>query len=114
MQQVYNIVDFGAQRDSGIPATSAIKEAITAASLAGGGTVYIPAGRYLSGAIILKSNIELNLSPGAILSFSTDPADYPVVESRWEGVRQHVYASCIYGSDLVNISITGSGTLEGN
>ncbi|WP_054941121.1 glycoside hydrolase family 28 protein [Paenibacillus ihuae] len=114
MQQVYNIVDFGAQRDSGIPATSAIREAITAASLAGGGTVYIPAGRYLSGAILLESNIELNLSPGAILSFSTDPADYPVVESRWEGVRQQVYASCIYGSDLVNISITGSGTLEGN
>ncbi|WP_310829119.1 glycoside hydrolase family 28 protein [Paenibacillus pedocola] len=114
MQQVYNIADFGAQRDNEVLATSAINEAIAAASKAGGGTVYIPAGRYLSGAILLESNIELNLSPGAILSFSTDPADYPVVESRWEGVRQQVYASCIYGSDLVNISITGSGILEGN
>lgn len=114
MQQVYNIADYGAQRDSGIPATSAIREAIAAASRDGGGTVHIPAGRFESGAVLLESNIELNLSPGAILSFSTDPADYPVVESRWEGVRQQVYASCIYGSDLVNISITGSGTVEGN
>lgn len=114
MQQVYNIADYGAQRDSGIPATSAIREAIAAASRDGGGTVHIPAGRFESGAVFLESNIELNLSPGAILSFSTDPADYPVVESRWEGVRQQVYASCIYGSDLVNISITGSGTVEGN
>ncbi|CAM4456008.1 glycoside hydrolase family 28 protein [Paenibacillus typhae] len=114
MLQVYNIADYGAQRDSGILATSAIHEAIAAASEAGGGTVYVPAGRFLSGAIILKSNIELHLSPGAVLSFSTDQADYPVVESRWEGVRQQVYASCIYGSDLVNISITGSGTLDGD
>lgn len=114
MLQGYSITDFGAQRDSGIPATSAISKAISAANQAGGGTVYIPAGRFLSGAILLKSNVELHLSPGAVLSFSTDPADYPVVASRWEGVRQQVYASCIYGSDLINISITGSGTLEGN
>ncbi|MBW4081351.1 glycoside hydrolase family 28 protein [Paenibacillus sp. S150] len=112
--QMYNIEDYGAVRDSGIPATRAIADAIEAAGRDGGGTVYIPAGTFVSGAILLRSHIELNLSPGAVLSFSTDPADYPVVESRWEGVRQQVYASCIYGKDLVNVSVTGSGTLEGN
>ncbi|AOZ93924.1 glycoside hydrolase family 28 protein [Paenibacillus crassostreae] len=111
---MYNIVDYGAIKDSEVPATSAIRNAIEAASAAGGGTVHVPAGTYLTGAIFLNSNIELNLSPGAILSFSTNPEDYPVVESRWEGVKREVHASCVYGRDLVNISITGSGTLEGN
>ncbi len=112
--QIFNIVDYGASKDSATLATEAITGAIEAASIAGGGTVFIPAGTYLSGAIFLKSNIELNLSPGAVLSFSANPEDYPVVESRWEGVKQSVHASCIYGDHLENISITGSGTLEGN
>ncbi|RUT46191.1 glycoside hydrolase family 28 protein [Paenibacillus anaericanus] len=110
----YNIIDFGATRDSQELATEAIASAIEAASIAGGGTVYVPAGTFLTGAIFMKSNIELHLSPGAVLSFSTNPEDYPVVESRWEGVKQQVHASCIYGNDLENISITGSGTLNGN
>lgn len=111
---VYNIIDYGAQRDSGTLVTEAIASAIEAANEAGGGTVYVPSGTFLTGAIFLKSNIELRLSPGAILSFSTNPEDYPALGSRWEGVKQEVHASCIYGSDLHNISITGSGTLEGN
>ncbi|MEK3717350.1 glycoside hydrolase family 28 protein [Paenibacillus sp. FSL R7-0333] len=111
---MYNIVDYGAQRDSGLPATQAIADAIAAADRDGGGTVYIPAGTFLTGAIRLYSNIELHLSPGAVLSFSTDPADYPAVESRWEGVKREVHAACIYGAGLTNVSITGSGTIDGN
>ncbi|WP_028530559.1 glycoside hydrolase family 28 protein [Paenibacillus sp. HW567] len=111
---VYNIVDYGALRDSPVAATDAIAAAIEAASEAGGGTVYVPAGTFLTGAIQLRSNIELRLSPGAVLSFSTNPLDYPAVESRWEGVKRQVHSPCIYGAGLVNISITGSGTLDGN
>ncbi|WP_339220158.1 glycoside hydrolase family 28 protein [Paenibacillus sp. FSL H8-0332] len=111
---MYNILDYGAQRDSVVPVTQAIADAIAAAHVAGGGTVYIPVGTFLTGAIRLYSNIELYVSPGAVLSFSTDPADYPAVESRWEGVKREVHMPCIYGADLVNVSITGSGTLEGN
>lgn len=111
---IYNILDYGAVKDSQALATDAIAAAIDAASAAGGGTVYVPAGTYVTGAIFLKSNIELHLSPGACLSFSTNPDDYPAVESRWEGVKQQVHASCIFGRDLVNVSITGSGCLNGN
>lgn len=111
---MYNIVDYGAQRDSGVPVTQAIADAIAAAHGAGGGTVYIPAGTFLTGAIHLYSNMELYVSPGAVLSFSTDPADYPAVESRWEGVKREVHAACIYGAGLTNVSITGSGTIDGN
>lgn len=111
---VYNIVDYGAQQDSGILATEAIAKAIAAASEAGGGTVYVPAGTFLTGAIFLTSNIELRLNPGAVLSFSTSPDDFPAVESRWEGVKRQVHAPCINGFDAQNVSITGSGTIEGN
>lgn len=112
--QGFNIVQYGAISDSVTLCTEAIAKAISAAEAVGGGTVYVPSGTFHTGAIILKSNIELHLSPGAILSFSTDPKDYPVVTSRWEGVKREVHASCIYGEDLVNVSITGHGTLEGN
>ncbi|ALP38425.1 endopolygalacturonase [Paenibacillus sp. IHB B 3084] len=112
--KVYNIVDYGAIEDGKTLATGAIAAAIEAASNAGGGTVFVPSGTYLTGAIFFKSNIELHVSPGAVLSFSSDSEDYPVVESRWEGVQREVRASCIYGQDLENISITGSGTLDGN
>ncbi|WP_410769552.1 glycoside hydrolase family 28 protein [Fontibacillus sp. BL9] len=112
--QLFNIAEFGALKNSGVPATEAIAAAIEAASQAGGGTVYVPPGTYLTGAIMMKSHIELRLSPGAVLSFSSNPEDYPVVESRWEGVKRPVHASCIYGSDLEHISVTGSGCLDGN
>ncbi len=111
---LYNIDNYGASPNSGILSTEAIAAAIEAASGAGGGTVYIPAGTYHTGAIMLQSNIELHVSAGAVLSFSTDPAHYPPVRSRWEGVDQHVHASCIYGEQLHNVSITGSGQIEGN
>ncbi|WP_411349557.1 glycoside hydrolase family 28 protein [Paenibacillus sp. WLX2291] len=111
---VYNIDDYGAARNSSKSSTAAISSAIEAAARAGGGTVHIPAGTYRTGAILMQSHIELHLSPGAVLSFSIDPADYPAVSSRWEGAERLVHASCIYGEQLTNISITGSGMIEGN
>lgn len=112
--QFYNIENYGAFKNSQELSTDAIAQAINAASEAGGGTVYIPSGTFRTGAIFLKSNIELHISPGAVVSFSTDPEHYPVVESRWEGVKQKVHASCVFGFNLTNVSITGSGTLDGN
>lgn len=109
----YNIVDYGAHPNSEEICTEAIASAIQAASEAGGGTVYIPSGTFRTGSIFMNSNIELHLSPGAVLSFSADPMDYPVVESRWEGVKQQLHASCIFGMNLENISVTGGGKLDG-
>ncbi len=110
---IFNIVEYGATPNSPELCTEAIASAIHAASEVGGGTVYIPSGTYHTGAIFMKSNIELRLSPGAVLSFSADPKDYPVVESRWEGVKQEVHASCIFGINLDNVSVTGGGKLDG-
>src|SRR5699024_1776865 len=108
-----NITDFGAKSD-GTLATEAINKAIEEVASNGGGQVIVPAGEFYTGAILLKSNIELFLEPGSILKFSDDQSDYPVVTSRWEGVKREVYASCIYAEDAKNIAVTGFGLLNGN
>jgi polygalacturonase len=86
-QQFYNVMSYGAKNDSSKIATKAIAAAISAASKKGGGTVYFPAGKYLTGPIHLKSNITIYIDAGAELHFSDNFDDYlPYVESRYEGV----------------------------
>lgn len=109
----FDVREFGAVGDGKTVCTNAFAEAIKVCSEAGGGTVYVPAGDYLTGAIIFKSNINLYLDAGAKILFTNEINDYPVVNSRWEGVERKVYASCIYGENLENVSVTGHGTLDG-
>lgn len=109
---MYDILEFGASTEK--MNTEAIQQVIDQANKNGGGCVFIPTGEFLTGALFLKSNVELHLSAGAVLKFSDDPNDYPVVSSRWEGVHQKVYASCIYAEGQTNISVTGFGKLDGN
>lgn len=110
---VYSITDYGAKA-SGQLVTDSIKKAVEAANNDGGGTVYIPSGTFLTGPIQLYSNITLYLSPGSVLKFSSKQEDYNVVDSRWEGVSRMVYMSCIYGHKVHSVTISGSGTLDGN
>ena len=93
--------------------TDAFKAAIGKCREAGGGTVYVPAGRFLTGAIHLESNTNLHIDAGAVLLFSQNPDDYPLVYSRWEGEEGEVYSPLIYGENVENVSITGHGTLDG-
>ncbi|WP_086349008.1 glycoside hydrolase family 28 protein [Candidatus Enterococcus clewellii] len=113
IQVDYIITDFGASSDNQMN-TQAIQKAIDTASHAGGGRVVIPAGTFVTGALFLKSNITLYLNAGSVLKFSDDQKEYPVVISRWEGVEQQVYASCVYAEHAENISVTGFGVLDGN
>ncbi len=111
----FNIVDYGAVADGKTKNTSAIANAIEACAKAGGGTVLIPAGTWLTGAIHLKSDINLHLAEDAVLLFSDDPADYlPVVFTRWAGFECFNYSPLIYARDCENIAITGTGTIKGN
>ncbi|WP_226530025.1 glycoside hydrolase family 28 protein [Metabacillus niabensis] len=111
---LHDVTQYGAVGDGKTVNTKMIAAAIQACEDAGGGTVYVPSGRFLTGAIILKSNMNLYLEAGSTLLFSTDINEYPVVHSRWEGVKKDVYASCIYSENSENISVTGYGTLDGN
>ncbi|WP_329001838.1 glycoside hydrolase family 28 protein [Kribbella sp. NBC_00709] len=108
------ITGFGAVGDGVTPATEAIAKAVDACHRAGGGRVVVPAGTFLTGAIHLKSNVNLHLADGATLLFSTDPTQYlPVVLTRFEGAECMNYSPLIYARDCENIAVTGSGTLDG-
>ena len=108
-----SITDYGATEDK--ICTENINRAIKETSEKGGGHVIIPKGTWQTGAIHLKSNVDLHLEEGAILNFSTNPEDYlPIVLVMYEGVRCMNYSPFIYGKDLTNVAITGKGTLEGN
>jgi polygalacturonase len=94
--------------------TAAIAAAVRAASARGGGRVVIPPGTWPTGPIHLLSRVELHVSAGATLLFSTDPAAYlPVVYSRWQGIELMNYSPLIYAYGQHDIAVTGSGVLDG-
>jgi len=108
------ITDFGAVGDGKTNCTEAFKKAIAAANEAGGGRVVVPAETFFTGPIHLKSNVNLYVSEGAVVNFSTDPNDYmPVVFTRFEGVEVMNFSPLIYAYEQENIAITGKGTLDG-
>ena len=108
------ITKFGAKADETTDSTEAFQKAIAACNNAGGGRVVVPSGTFLTGAIHLKSNVNLHVSPGATIKFSKNPGDYlPVVFTRWEGTELMNYSPFIYAFEQTNIAITGEGTLDG-
>lgn len=109
----FNIADFGAKPGGEFDNTAAIRKAIAACHEAGGGRVVIPAGVWLTGAVHLKSNVNLHLADGAVLFFSDDPAAYlPAVRSSWEGWECFNYSPLIYAFEAENVALTGKGKIE--
>ncbi|KKO47219.1 glycoside hydrolase [Arsukibacterium ikkense] len=109
------ITHYGAKAASSFDNTSAIKAAIAACHAAGGGRVVVPLGRFETGAIHLRSNVNLHLQQNAVLSFYTDANHYlPYVMTRWEGVELMGLSPLIYAFEQENIAVTGEGILEGN
>src|SRR3989440_3305411 len=117
---VYNVKTFGATGDGKTLDTPAINNTIDAAAAAGGGTVYFPAGNYLSVSIHLKSNIALYLEQGStiIAANTTDNAKYdPPEPNEWDKYQDfghsHWHNSLIWGENLTNVSILGPGAIWG-
>ena len=111
--KTYSILDFGAIADGVFKNTEIINKAIIKCAENGGGILEFPAGKYFTGAIHLESNVNLNLAEGAELLFSTDPADYALVHTSFEGTELMNYSPLIYANNKTNIAITGKGTLNG-
>ncbi len=116
----YNVRTFGAKGDGKALDTAAINRAIEAAAKAGGGTVFFPAGDYLSVSIHLKSNIALYLDHGATIVAATPSAavKYDLPEpNQWDAYQDfghsHWHNSLIWGENLENISIIGPGRIWG-
>ena len=109
----FDITKYGAKEGGTQIATDAILTAISACAAAGGGRVVVPAGKFLTGAIKLKSNVNLHLADGATLLFSTDTKDFPLEYTRFEGTECMNYSPLIYAFEQTNIAVTGSGMLDG-
>ena len=112
--KIVSIVDFGAKPDGQFNCRKAINTAIDTCSKAGGGRVLVPAGKWFTGRIELKSNVELHLAKEAELHFSGLLEDYlPVVFCRNEGVELNSTGALIYAHDQQKIAITGQGKIIG-
>ncbi len=110
----FNITRFKAVGDNRADNTESFRAAIAACSQAGGGRVVVPAGEFLTGAIHLRSNVNLHLLAGATIRFFRDPKAYPIVFTRFEGTELMGFSPLLYAFEQQNIAITGQGTIDGN
>lgn len=113
-KDTFDIRRFGAKNDGYTLNTISINNAIDACNQKGGGVVLIPQGLWLTGPLVLKSNVNLYVHRAAILQFTSDFNQYPLVEGNFEGLKSARNQSPISGNNLVNIAITGKGIIDGN
>lgn len=111
----YSITSFGAQNNSGYNNQQAIQQAIDKCHLNGGGIVIIPKGVWETSYIVLKSNVNLHLEEGSVLSFYDDLELYNTPTfTRWEGIECMNYHPLIYANNAHDIALTGKGKIKGN
>lgn len=125
---VFDVREFGAVGDGQALCTTGMNRAVAAAVAVGGGTVLVPAGRFLTGTIYLQSNVTLHLAPGAVIVGSTELRDYPenpppapvdTVEFRrllpvYPAALEFGRFAIISAAGQSNVRITGSGTIDGS
>lgn len=112
-KDTFNITNYGAKSDGVTLNTTAINKAIDAATKEGG-VVLIPQGLWLTGPIVLQSNVELHTAKGALISFTPDRSQYPLVAALYEGVEAARCQSPISATNAENIAITGDGIFDGS
>jgi len=109
-----SVAEFGAVGDGKTLNTASIQKAIDQLASKGGGTLVIPKGVFMSGAIFLKPGVNLHLEEGAVLKGSTDRKDYPKMRTRIEGHFEEWLPALVNADRVNHLRITGSGTLDGN
>ena len=109
-----SITDFGAVGDGQTLNSEAISKAIETVAENGGGRVIIPRGIWLTGPIVLQSNINIHIEAGALVTFSTNKDLYPMIETSFEGLNTVRCLSPISGKGLENIAFTGEGIFDGS
>jgi len=110
----FSVRVFGAKGDGTTLDTQAIQAALDAAAKAGGGTVVVSPGTYLSGSIFVKSHTTLRIEPGATLVGSENLADYPMMPTRIAGIEMVWPAALVNVYEQQDVIITGQGTIDGN
>ena len=109
------VTDFGAVGDGKTVNTEAIQAAIDkCAANKKGGIVVVPQGTFLSGAIFLKQGANLLVEKDGVLKGTTNPDDYPQIQSRWEGTEEMYTASFVNAEGVTGLTISGEGTIDGS
>jgi len=112
-KDTFDIVRYGAKNSIDFLNTNAIQSAIDNANALGGGVVKIPQGLWITGPVVLKSNVNLYLEEGALLQFSDNRDHYPIVMTTWEGQVAYRCQAPVSARECTNIAITGKGTMDG-
>lgn len=108
------VTKLGAKGDSISNAKPAFDKAMALCKKNNGGTIIVPKGVYtLNGPIHFVSNVKLHLEDGAKIRFGSNPKDYPLVLTSWEGTVLYNYSPMIYANNVENIAITGNGIIDG-
>ena len=108
------LTDFNADPTGATLCTDAFTKAINMLSLQGGGHLIVPRGVWLTGPIVLKSNIDFHLEKGAVVLFAADETLYPLISTSFEGLDTRRCQSPLSANGAENISITGDGVIDGN
>lgn len=109
----FNVTAYGAVADGKTDNTPAFTAAMAAAVQAGGGTIYVPSGVFLSGPLHLQSNMTLHLEAGAVLKFRTDQGTHPVIPHLFQGMESVQLAPLVFAEKAENVTINGRGVLDG-
>ena len=112
--QKYIITDFGAKADGKTINTASIQEAIDKCSSTGGGIVVVPKGTFMTGAIFLKQGVNLFIEKDGVLKGTTNQAEYPQIDTRWEGIECKWTSALVNAINLSGVEVSGDGTIDGS
>ena len=110
----YRVTDYNVSTDSTQIQTAQLQRVIDLAEAEGGGTIVLPKGTYLSGALFFKPGTSLEIQDGAVLKGSDNIADYPLMPSRMEGRSIYYHPALVNAYHVDGFEIKGPGTINGN
>ena len=110
----YAITSAGALGDGRSSNTKAIQDLIDKTSREGGGTLVVPAGTFVTGALFFKQGVNLWIEKGGVLKGSVNPEDYPQVQTRWEGTEREWTSALLNFTGMTDVELSGEGTVDGS
>ena len=110
----FTITGFGAAGDGKTVNTTALQALIDKVAKEGGGTVVVPEGTFLTGALFFKQGVNLYIEKGGTLKGTTEQSDYPQVKTRWEGIEREWTSALLNFTDMTGVDVSGEGTMDGS